>query len=319
MGRYGLILAVVGWMTVVEAGAGGTQGFEQQVTELSRIVQACVERRDTDHPLFHGCIDWHSSVHGHWALIYAAKKLQSTPEPVFTRLQPELVAEELSRLRAGDTQGEFFERPYGRAWFLQLARDSEQFFADRRQHEAAEYIYSTLLEYAQTQGGEILSAEYDNASWYLYQLDRWAQHTGRDGDRRLIRQLAVNRLEAVQIWPDFHAIRGFFAPKALAVLLADAVGDQQQVHRLEAVIKAESLVPLPMPWATAHQGGLNYSRAWGLWTLFRATGNPTYLHAYRDHLQAMEKNRPLWQGDYQRYGHWVAQFGLFAHRLADFP
>ena len=26
------------------------------------------------HPAFYGCFDWHSSVHGHWSLVYLLKK-----------------------------------------------------------------------------------------------------------------------------------------------------------------------------------------------------------------------------------------------------
>ena len=276
-------------------------------------------RQDTSHPLFHGCVDWHSAVHGHWALLYAAKKRHTSPAGVLNRLQPELIEQELNLMRAGDDRAEYFERPYGRAWFLQLARDSERFFADPRLHAAAEYMYTTLLAYARSGGGEVLSAEYDNACWVLYQLDQWAQYTGKNADRQLIREWTTKRLEAVQAWPDFFATRGFFDPKALALLLAESVGDREQLRRLEQAVKAESLQPLPMPFATAHQGGLNYSRAWGLWVLFRTTANPAYRLAFEAHLNAMMTDLPLWQADYHRYGHWVAQFGLFAYRVSDSP
>jgi len=297
----------------------GAEESAQQVRRLSALPRSCIQRQDTDHPLFCGCIDWHSAVHAHWALLYAAKKLQISAEMVSKRLQPGLIAEELSRLQASDARGEFFERPYGRAWFLQLARDYEQFFAKPDLHTAAEYIYATLIDYARADGGEVLSSDYDNACWYLYQIDQWALHTHKTADRRLIKQLARKRLGSIKAWPDFYHVRGFFAPKSLALLLAHSVGDHELMLRLEAAVRAESLSPLRMPFATAHQGGLNYSRAWGLWTLFTFTGNPEYYRAFTSHLRYMDENFVLWQNDYQRYGHWVAQFGLFAYRLADFP
>jgi len=317
--RYWQVAALTVWLTVTGTNMSGAEERGHQVRRLSELPRACIQRQDTGHPLFSGCIDWHSAVHAHWALIYAAHTLQTSEEIVRKRLQPGLIAEELAQLRSGDIRQEFFERPYGRAWFLQLARDDEQFFANSSLHAAAEYIYSTLLDYARAGGGEILSPEYDNACWYLYQLDQWARHTGKDADRQLIKDLAIQRLRAIRFWPDFYDIRGFFAPKSLALLLAHSVGDQEQLQRLERAIKAESLAPLAMPFATAHQGGLNYSRAWGLWTLFQVTGNPEYRQAYEAHLRYMDENRAQWQGDYRRYGHWVAQFGLFAFRLADSP
>ena len=40
---------------------------------MADSISAAVERTDTDHPVFHGCIDWHSAVHGHWALLRIAR------------------------------------------------------------------------------------------------------------------------------------------------------------------------------------------------------------------------------------------------------
>src|SRR5262249_53537095 len=37
--------------------------------DLSETIARCVERHDTAHPAFHGCVDWHSAVHGVWALV----------------------------------------------------------------------------------------------------------------------------------------------------------------------------------------------------------------------------------------------------------
>jgi hypothetical protein len=37
--------------------------------ELARQVAYCSGRQDTAHPAFRGCIDWHSAVHGVWALL----------------------------------------------------------------------------------------------------------------------------------------------------------------------------------------------------------------------------------------------------------
>ena len=36
---------------------------------LAVVPAAYVARRDTEHPAFHGCVDWHSACHGVWALL----------------------------------------------------------------------------------------------------------------------------------------------------------------------------------------------------------------------------------------------------------
>src|SRR5438552_860208 len=43
--------------------------WKTMLADLAEPVDACLRRRDTDSPIFHGCVDWHSSVHGAAALL----------------------------------------------------------------------------------------------------------------------------------------------------------------------------------------------------------------------------------------------------------
>lgn len=72
-------------------------------------------------PIFFGCYDWHSAVHGHWLLARAARFFPSAPfaGPALDALDAittEGVEAELAYLR--ERPG--FERPYGLAWLLTL-------------------------------------------------------------------------------------------------------------------------------------------------------------------------------------------------------
>ncbi len=79
-------------------------------------------------PVFYGCFDWHSSVHGHWLLV---RLLRVGPQDAtwrddaISRLEqsfsPENVAGEVASFKAV-TPGSW-ERPYGLAWFLQLTTE----------------------------------------------------------------------------------------------------------------------------------------------------------------------------------------------------
>jgi hypothetical protein len=78
-------------------------------------------------PVFWGCFDWHSSVHGHWLL---ARLARLEPEAAFApaaraALARSLTAEgllaEVAYLEAPGREG--FERPYGLAWLLQLGAE----------------------------------------------------------------------------------------------------------------------------------------------------------------------------------------------------
>jgi hypothetical protein len=78
-------------------------------------------------PVFYGCFDWHSSVHGHWLLarvarLYPGSALATKAEAALAKnFTAERVAGELAYLRAPGRQE--FERPYGLAWLLQLTME----------------------------------------------------------------------------------------------------------------------------------------------------------------------------------------------------
>ncbi len=79
------------------------------------------------HPAFYGCFDWHSSVHGHWLLVRLLHRneLNIDRAAVIAALDASFsaanIAGELVYFSAVDRVG--FERPYGRAWFLQLTAE----------------------------------------------------------------------------------------------------------------------------------------------------------------------------------------------------
>ncbi len=78
-------------------------------------------------PVFYGCFDWHSSVHGHWLLV---RLLRLYPQAAFTAkaeaaleqsFMPGKVAVEVHYVT--HEQRDSFERPYGVAWLLQLTAE----------------------------------------------------------------------------------------------------------------------------------------------------------------------------------------------------
>ena len=76
-------------------------------------------------PIFYGCFDWHSSVHGHWLLV---RLLRVGPEDAAWRgeaiekLNQSFTAEKLAGEVANFSRPArgSWERPYGLAWYLQL-------------------------------------------------------------------------------------------------------------------------------------------------------------------------------------------------------
>lgn len=77
------------------------------------------------YPVFYGCYDWHSAVHGHWLLV---RLLRSNPESLLAgqaraaldrSFSAQGVEQEVNYLKGDKT----FERPYGTAWLLQLTSE----------------------------------------------------------------------------------------------------------------------------------------------------------------------------------------------------
>jgi hypothetical protein len=134
----------------VVADAGEEERVKQElVSRFSRLALDCVHREypnkighvlnsDEDartpsslHPVFYGCFDWHSSVHGHWLLVRllrTASTGQMAPElreEIVAALERNFTVEgvtaEVAYFEAENRKS--YERPYGSAWFLQLTAE----------------------------------------------------------------------------------------------------------------------------------------------------------------------------------------------------
>jgi hypothetical protein len=83
------------------------------------------------YPVFYGCFDWHSAVHGHWLLVRLLRTTAEADLPTALHQEidgalersftPEGVVGEVAYFR-GENRASF-ERPYGIAWFLQLTAE----------------------------------------------------------------------------------------------------------------------------------------------------------------------------------------------------
>ena len=76
------------------------------------------------HPVFYGCFDWHSSVHGHWSLVRLLKMFPDLEDAERIR---EMLSQNISRKNIANEvayfEGELnktYERTYGWAWLLKM-------------------------------------------------------------------------------------------------------------------------------------------------------------------------------------------------------
>ena len=120
---------------------------EQTATRLARLPLHCINTEfpnktshtadsSTDavllpnqlHPSFYGCLDWHSSVHGHWLLIKVLKQFpgisikDSIIQSLNNSFQQQKIMEEVLYFTKYKTT-KTFERTYGWAWLLKLDQE----------------------------------------------------------------------------------------------------------------------------------------------------------------------------------------------------
>lgn len=109
------------------------------------------------------------------------------------------------------------------------------------------------------------------------------------------------------VWPDFLPVCTTWAS-----LVAHAAPPEDLRAWLEAFFPQDlSIAPISRP-LTDHHMGMNFSRSWGFWRLFKAAGDRKYLKLYLDHLEHAYADPSWWKGEYRAVGHWVAQFRVFA-------
>ncbi|MFV8753974.1 DUF2891 family protein [Nannocystaceae bacterium ST9] len=293
---------------------------------LAEPVLACVAEQDTEHPAFHGCIDWHSAVHGTYAL-HALYRM--TGEPLYLDaadavLDPEAIAGELADIEADALPP--IELLYGRAWFLLLARERELAGAgeELRPHAEAiaDQLESTLAAASPAQLDTWLVADdYFSASWALLNLWRWSVHVGDAARVAWIEGLVADVATGVDC-PLIDEI-GFeddFFPPCLhrAMLVLEVLPVDQAAQWLAAELPGPGefpLEPLCMP-SPAHTAGLNFSRAWGLWSIWRTSGDSHYRDLYVEHVFRHVEQPDYWAEDYGQHAHWIAQFGIHAISLS---
>lgn len=241
-------------------------------------------------PAFYGAFDWHSAVHGHWALARAARLLATGPVAVEARavldahLAPARLDAERRFLSAPGRAG--FERPYGLAWVLMLALELREWAeedADAARWAAAlapleEHAAGVLKRWLPVLPWPVRSGEHAQTAFALGLVHDWA-HGARDaGMRDLLDARARDFFEDDHDAPiayepggqDFLSpvlaeadlMRRVFAPERFGSWLSGflpSLATPAAERWLAPVVS-----PDPADGKLSHLDGLNLSRAWML-------------------------------------------------------
>ena len=292
------------------------EGKVGMAAALARTIREALARHDTQHVAFHGCVDWHSAVHGTWALMaYARMTGDRQYEPfVAGVLHHEKVAAERDLLNSQPK----FEMPYGRAWFLRLALEYRAAFGTDVLQPMAADVLDSLLACYRHRAPDPRRGSYESDAWALVNMHDYASAAGLADAMREIRDLITKHFVRGDLTCSYEQEAGHFmaVPTTCAWLVSRVLAQPEFDLWAEAFFQPIGL-PRPVTEPTSwHHHGLNFSRAWGLWGLHAVAGEPVaknaYLAAYAAHFQEGYQNPERWRGSYEGVGHWVPQFGMFA-------
>jgi len=283
--------------------------MEEILAEFTKTFRSEISKKDTEHVIFHGCWDWHSSVHGHWALLESSHLLDDKENLkwVSERLQSKNMEEEIRHLKDNAE----FEMPYGRAWYLRLMMRLEQItgFGDYKSlvHEVA----LDLRKWIENSMRDPSISEYKNPSWALIQLHDWATHYE---DSETVNWVAEKTKEnfmnpKINMDLDREGKGEFFSLWGLQTyLIYTALGADELSKWLEDDYNLSVVDDLN----TDHHLAINASRAWGFDCAYLATSDQKWKMAYDEHVQVSMDLHPVWKNDRRAYAHWVPQFTLYA-------
>ena len=292
--------------------AGLLRNKQAIALQLSGPIARCVARRDTSHAAFHGCIDWHSAAHGTWALIAYAN---ATGDKRYLPL-----VESISRL--GQCGGGKTLHPVS-----PLFRDALwQGVVPQAGHRVPAEVPDERPEALRRRGRRVparslpgrppgpYARSYDSAAWALINLLDYFS-TERDAAGAA----AVSRLVEERFVPHQGSCRLERESRTFMAICTNWAWLVSKVLPRPAFLtwlkgflpRRAAIEPVVVP-RTAHEFGLNFSRAWGLWGLYEATGDRVFAELFARHFLTTFETQDNWDGDYRTVAHWVAQFGMFA-------
>ena len=284
------------------------------------------------HPIFYGCFDWHSAVHGHWSLIYLMKinegisKRQDIRDIFNSHITTENVNIELAYFKA-NKYNKSFERTYGWAWLLKLQEelftwedtDAKRWYQILK--PLADYISQGYQEYLPKLVYPIRVGEHTNTAFGLSFAYDYAQVVGDHELQETIKEAAIRFYEGDQGCPITWEPSGydFLSPclqemDIMRKVLEDGAYSAWLKKFLPSLTKHElELLPGEIrdrsDGKLVHLDGLNFSRAWCLFPI----KNNKRAHDIAN-LHFTHSIKKIFDGDYAGQ-HWLGSFALYAHKM----
>lgn len=281
------------------------------------------------HPAFYGCFDWHSSVHGHWSLVYLIKTFPDLKDQDSIRkmLNENLTEKNIKKELAYFSLNKYtksFERTYGWAWLLKL---SEELYTwddpdGRKWHQnlqpLAQHISEQYQEYLPKLVYPIRVGEHSNTAFGLGFAYDYALTEKDKALQTIIEQRARDFYQTDADCPLSWEPSGydFLSPCLEEINIMRRILSPTEFPKwIEQFLGKNytnmSLVPAEIKDRTdgklVHLDGLNFSRAWCLYPI--ASFDKSFERIANKHLAFSIAN--IVDGDYSGE-HWLASFALYA-------
>lgn len=288
-------------------------------------------------PIFFGCFDWHSSVHGHWLLV---RLCRTFPDAAFSAearaaldrsFTAERAAAEVLYLRGEGRKT--FERPYGLAWLLQLCaelnewddpqarrwaealRPLEAEAAGRLrewfpklshpirtgEHSQSAFAMGLILDWARTRGDNDMASLVERRARDYYGGDRGASLAFEPGGQDFLSPVLAEAdlMRRVLAGPAYAAWLGAFLPSLPLDGSADWLPPAVVTDRSDGKL--------------AHLDGLNLSRAWMLEGIAAAlpAGDPRIAALKAAAERHRQAGLAAVTGEHYEGGHWLGSFATY--------
>ncbi|AMO73460.1 hypothetical protein AZE99_13390 [Sphingorhabdus sp. M41] len=269
---------------------------KQYPNKISHVLNSAVDVAEPAKltPVFYGCYDWHSSVHGHWLLtrLWGQGLVPEMDEEIAAALAANFTAEkiagELAYFQGADRKG--FERPYGIAWFLQLTSELSE-IADGKDGKAEQakawlsrleplesLIVSNIKEWLPKLAYPIRLGTHNQSAFAFGLFLDWAARSGDSEMASLVRNKALGFHRNDRNCPMAYEPSGEdFLSSCLMVadLMRRVMDGSEYTTWLSDFLPAiptdgsddwleVGIVNDPTDGKLVHLDGLNLSRAWAL-------------------------------------------------------
>lgn len=289
------------------------------------------------HPVFYGCLDWHSSVHGHWMLVRILKKFPNleNKEEIIQVLNNSFQTEKMEQEATyfgKYTASNIYERTYGWAWLLKL--DEELYsWKDNAQaqqwHKALQPLTQKIVSLWKSYLPKLTypnrTGVHGNTAFGLcFALD-WAKTTNDTEFENAIRSKAIALYGKTHKIPAYLEPDGsdFFSPSLqIADLMTRVLPqkefnqwfgkfyDQKSINQICGQIEVSDR----NDYQTVHLDGLAFSRAWCMKDIAKILSKhqQTKTKFEQTAQRYLDHTLPLvFNGGYGGE-HWLASFAVYA-------